>query len=236
MRISQAPVLIADDGRTLGGAVAHGVGEAYLLQERLHLLIEGGTADDDFEELSAEGLLHLLADALAHLLRNDGHLQQQAHAWCLNLGEHLFAYDFLDDQRHGNDDAGLDVGEGLRNDGGRGHAVEIVDMASLDELIAELEGHAVHVCHGQDGDDAAAGLQVVAHGLAGEVEVRPQGAVGYHHTLGEACRTAGVVDEGQLVGALLVVVADVLLSEILGKLLAVELVEVLACIGQLVGA
>ena len=111
------PVAVADDGGALCGSVANGIGEVDLFEELLYLLVEGGTADDDFVELASEGIDHLLADFLVYLEVDDGHLHKQAHTVVLYLGEYLFADNFLDDQRHGNNNDGLDVGECLGDDG-----------------------------------------------------------------------------------------------------------------------
>ena len=133
-------------------------------------------------------------------------------------------------------DDGLDLGQRLRDDGGRGHTVEIEDMTAVEELEDELEGHAVHVGHGQHGYDLVAGLDGLAQHVAGEVVVRPEGAVGDHHALREARGAAGVVDDSQFVGILLDVIVHMFLAEVLGEFLAVELVEVLAGVGELVSA
>ena len=124
------PVFVADDGGALRGAVAYSIGKFDALEELLHLLVEGCAADDDFVHVSAEGLEHLLADHLTHLLGDDGHLQQQAHTVVLHLREHLLADDLLDDERYGDDDDGLHLGQGLGDDGGRGHTVEVIDVAA----------------------------------------------------------------------------------------------------------
>ena len=176
------------------------------------------------------------APLLAHLLGDDGHGEQQAHAVVLYLGEYLLADNLLDNQGHGDDDLRLDVGKGLGDDGRRGDAVQVVHVTAVQELEDELEGHAVHVGHGQDGDDAVATVDDLAQHVVGKVVVRPEGAVGNHDTLGETGRSAGVVDHGQLFAVGFLIIVDVLLAEVLGELLAVELVEVLAGVGQLVGA
>ena len=67
--------------------------------------------------------------------------------------------------------------------------------------------------------------------MHGEVVVAPQGAIRYHHSFGESRGAAGVVDECQFVGALLVIVFHMLATEILWKLASVELVEVLTGVG-----
>ena len=230
------PVAVADDGATLRGTVAHGIGEANLAQKGLHLAVERSTADDDLVEVAAEGLAHLGEDGGAHLLADDGHGHEQSHLVGLQLGEHLLADDLLDDQRHGDHDARLDVGQRLGDDGGRGHAVEIVDVHALEKLEDKLKRHAVHVGHGQDADDVVAALKRLAQHVEGEVDVAPQRPVGQHHALGAPGGAAGVVDEGQLLGALLAVVVDVLLAEVFRILLAKHLVEVFAGVGELLGA
>ena len=72
--------------------------------------------------------------------------------------------------------------------------------------------------------------------MLGKVVVRPDGTIGYHHTLRESRGAAGVVNECQLVTVLFRVIVDVFLAEELGKLLAIEFVQVLAGIGQFVRA
>ena len=100
-------------------------------------------------------------------------------------------------------------------------------MYALDELKDELKGHAIHVSHGQQRNDAVTGTDFLTHDLHGELQVAPEGAVGYHHALGLGGGTAGVVEHSQLLGGILVVL-DVLGAEVHGELLAEEAVEVLA--------
>ena len=230
------PVAVADDGCALSGTIAHRVWEFYLLQECLYLLVESCTADDDLVELAAEGLDDLLAYPLADFLRDDGHGQKQSHAVVLYLGKHLLADNLLNDQRHGDDNLGLHIGKGLCDDGRRGYPVQVVGVASVQKLENELEGHAVHVSHGQYADNAVAGFDNLAQHMLGKVIVRPDGTIGYHHTLRESRGAAGVVNECQLVTILFRVIVDVFLAEELGKLLAIEFVQVLAGIGQFVRA
>ena len=102
-------------------------------------------------------------------------------------------------------------------------------MYSVGEFKDELKHHSVHVSHGQHAQHLVARLYLLAHHLYCEVAVAPQRAVGNHHALGVAGRSAGVVNECQVVG-LILVVADVLGSEVERILLSEEPVEVLACI------
>ena len=230
------PVAVADDGSTLRSSVAHGVWEVDAFEERLHLLIEGGTTDNNLVHIATESLEHLLTNHFTHFLRNDRHLQQQSHTIVLNLGEHLLAHYFLNDQRHGDDHAGFHLGQGLGDDGGRRRARQVVHMAAVEELENKLEGHAIHVGHGQDGDDMVALGNGAAQHLTGKVIVRPQCTVGNHHAFRKARRSAGIVDECQFVRALLHIIIYVFLAEVLGELLSVERVQVLAGIGQFLRA
>ena len=106
----------------------------------------------------------------------------------------------------------------------------------MQEFEDELESHAVHVGHGEDRDDAVATIDGLAEDVLRKVVVRPEGTIGNHDALGETGGTAGVVNHSQLFAIGLLVVVDMLLAEVFRELLAIELVEVLAGIGQLVGA
>lgn len=114
---------------------------------------------------------------------------------------------------------------------GEGDAVEVVDMHALEKLEDKLERHAVHVGHGQDADDVVAALERLAQHVEGEVGVAPQRPVGQHHALGAPGGAAGVVDEGQLLGAVLVV-ADVAALEGLRIFFAEELIKMFAREGE----
>ena len=203
------------------------------MEELFHLLREGGSADYYLVEVAAESLGHLLVYALVDSLVQSWHLQEQAYAWVLQLGEHLLLYYLLDNQRHGYDDAWLYVGESRGDDCRRRYAREVEHVATLDELEQELKRHAVHVGHGKDADDVVARHDGLAEHVLGEVGIAPHGAVWKHHALREARGAAGVVDKRQLIGALLNVIIDVLLAEIFGIFLAKDLVEVLSGIGDL---
>ena len=230
------PRSIADDGCALRSTIAHGIWEVDALEERLHLLIEGSTTDDDFVELSTKGLAHLFADAFLHPAVHHRHVQQESHAIVLHLREHFLANDFLDDEGHGNDDGRLDFGKCLCDDARAWNARKEEHVLTGENLEGELEGHAIHMCQREDADDVWILLKMLTHHLAGKVEVAPQCAIWNHHTLREARGAAGVVDECQLVGTLLVVVVHMLLTEVFRILAAKHLIEVLAGIGEFIGA
>ena len=143
------------------------------MEELLHLLIECRSSDNHLVESSAKCLLHLFADFFLHLLVDNGQVAQQTHGACLQFGEHLLAYDLLDDERYGDDNLRAHVGECLCDDGRRGDAREIVDMAAVEELEDKLECHTVHVGHGQDADDTVAMVDGLAKHMHGEVVVAP---------------------------------------------------------------
>ena len=230
------PVLVGDDGGAFGGTVAHGEGEADALQEVLHFAVEGCAADDDFVEAAAEGLYQALADFVEDAVADERELQQDLHARRLEFGEHVLLDDLFNDERNGDDDGRLDVGKGLHHDFRRGDAGEVIDVAPVEELEDEFEGHAVHVGHGEHGNDAVAALHLLAEHFDGELVVGPDGAVGNHDTLGVGRGAAGVVDEGKVVGCGVVGVVDEFLAEEFGVLFSEELVEALAGFGELFGA
>ena len=98
---------IADNRRTLGSAITHGIRELDTFEELLHLLVECSTTDNDLIEASAKRVLDLLTDLLVYLTVEHRHVKEQTHATVLYLREHLLADDLLDNERHGNDMAGL---------------------------------------------------------------------------------------------------------------------------------
>ena len=126
----------------------------------------------------------MLIDALIDLLVDARHLHQQAHTRILQFREHLLADDLLDNQRHGDDNARLHVGESCSNNSRGGDARQIIDMAAFEELENKLEGHAVHVCHRQDADDIVTCSQkVFADDALSKVGIAPQRTIRDHHTL-----------------------------------------------------
>ena len=153
---------IADDRSTLSSAVAYGVGESDALEELLYLLIEGCTAYNDFVEVATECLDNLLLYLLVHLLAHDRHVQQDAHAVVLYLGEYLLADNLLDNERHSDDDSRLHLGKCGCDDGWRRYACEVEHVASEEEFEHKLKRHAVHVSHRQDADDVVALLDNLA--------------------------------------------------------------------------
>ena len=229
------PVAITDDGGTFRCAITYRIGEFDAFEESLHLLIEGSASDNHLIHLASEGFQHFLADHLTHLLRDNGHLQQQAHAVVLNLREYLLADDLLNDEGHGNHDDRLDLGQCLCDNGGRRHTIEIVDMTTMQELEDELERHTVHMSHREHRDNLITSLDGLAQYIAGKIVVRPEGAIGNHHTFREARSTTRIIDDCQLVWTLLKVIIHMFLAEVFGEFLAIELIEVFAGVGQLVG-
>ena len=212
-------VAVGDQRCALRRAVAHGDGESDGEEELLDLLREGSTTHDDLIEVTTEGIVYLLADALLHLLAYDGHRQQQAHAVVLYLGEYFLADNLLDDQRYGDDDGGLHGGKGLGDDGGRRKTCEKEKVTAITESEEELDSHSVHVGHRQDAQHIVACLHFLAQDTDDVLHVTPDGSVRQHHALRESSRTTGIVDERHLFGLVLVIV-HVLSSESFGELAA----------------
>ena len=106
----------------------------------------------------------------------------------------------------------------------------------MQELENKLEGHAIHVCHGKNGDGRVAGLYIVSQYMLCKIIVAPQCPVWYHHSFGKSRGATGVVDERQFVSTLLCLIFHVLRSEVLRIFLSEESVQVLSGIGERVGA
>ena len=205
-------VAVGDKWGTLSSAVADSDGEVDGEKEFLHLLREGCATDDDLIELAAEGVVHLVADALLHLLVHHGHRQQQTYTVVLYLGEYFLTDDLLDNQRHGDDERWLHVGERLCDDGRTRQTGQEEQMTAVAETEQEFYCHTVHVGHRQDAQHIVAGMHLTTKTAEDELDVAPDGTIGQHDTLREACGSAGIVDERQLLGLVLMVV-DVLPSE-----------------------
>ena len=132
------PVAIANDWGTLCCSITYGVWEFDSLEECLYFLIESSTSNNYLIEFAAKSIDNLLTYLLAYLFRYNGHREQEAHTVVLYLGEYFLADNLLDNQRHGNDNLRLDVGESLGNDSGRRNAVEVIDMTTMQEFKDEL--------------------------------------------------------------------------------------------------
>ena len=63
-------------------------------------------------EIASEGVLQLFTYLVFDFLPHDGNLQEHFYRGALDLGKHGFADDFLDDERHGDDDARFQVAKG----------------------------------------------------------------------------------------------------------------------------
>ena len=104
-------------------------------------------------------------------------------------------------------------------------------VAAGAELHQELEHHTVHV-GGREHGHAVGGIVQMAVHLEAEKDVREQGTVRQHDSFGESGSSGGIVDHGQLLGGVLVVIYTVRM-EAPGIFLAEELVEVLPGMGYL---
>ena len=205
------------------------------MEHGFDVLAEGCSANDDFYEVASECVLQFVAHFSEHALSQDGCVERKFHYWCLQLRQHGLAHDFLYDERHGHNEARFDVGESREKHCRRGRLGKEIDGHAVQELVDELEGHAVHVCHGEHGENLVAGFHILTQHAYGEVVVAPKCAEGNHDAFGVGGGAAGVVQDGQFVGRVAIVV-DVVRAEIHGEFLAEETVEVLAGVFHFFGA
>ena len=111
---------------------------------------------------------------------------------------------------------------------GLGERSEIVHMDALNELKEELEGHAIHVCHGKHRDDTRAGRCLVSQSFLGKLAVAPQSAERQQYTFGVGGGSAGVVDHGQCFAVGGRAIVNVLGAEKFGIALTIKFVQALA--------
>ena len=228
-------ILVADDRGTFCCAISHGIFETYAMEETFHFLVKGCTTDNHLVEVATEGIGYLVAYLLLHLLADHRHVEQHTHAVVLDLREYLLADNLLDNQRYRYDDGWLDAAECLGNDGWTRDAGEIEDVAALDEFEDKFKRHAVHVGHRQDTDDRISRLDLLTQYVLSKICIAPECTVWNHYSLGETGSSAGIVDHSQLIRILFHIVVDMVFAEVLRILDTEHLVEVFACISQLVG-
>ena len=90
-----------------------------------------------------------------------------------NFIKNLLLDNLFDDQRHRNNDGRFDIGKSLSNDSRRRQSGEIEHMTAMQEFKDKLEGHAIHVGHGQDAQRVVASFQLLAQHLDGKIIVAP---------------------------------------------------------------
>ena len=189
------PVLVGEQRTGLGHAVAHQVGELDAPEEFFHLGVQGGAAHDEFLHLAAEGLHQSFLYLLIYDVVEDGDFGEELDAGLVQRGFDLGFVDFLHHQGNGDEQVGLDLGEGLEQRGrGRGLA-QPVDGGAVAEGIDEFDDQAVHVGHRQHRDHPLAGGNVALV----EIDVCAEVAVGEHYALRVSAGAGGVVDGGEVV-------------------------------------
>ena len=108
-------------------------------------------------------------------------------------------------------------------------------MASITESENQFHQQAVHVCEWKHVEHMRSFSQLWTYHPDAELKIASNGPVWNHHTLGIARGATGVVDYSEFLG-LVMMVMHMLGTEIFGVFLAIKLVEVLSCVGQLLAA
>ena len=227
------PILITNYRTALRHAIAYGVGKLDGFHQFVDILIEGCSANDYFEEVAAERFDHLVAHLCSDLAVDVRHFEQELHGRRFEFRQHVFLDNLLDNERHRNDKTRFDVGKRLEYKARAGRACQEIEMTAHRDFVNKFERQAVHVCHGQHRDDGIALFE--RHGRIGKIQVRQQATIRQHHALRVARSTRRVVDDGQFVG-LFVMIRHMLFTEIFRIFATKQLVQMLACIGQLVVA
>ena len=143
---------IRDQRRAFRHSVAHGVREIDAAQEFLHVGVERRTAHDDFKQLSAERLVEFGFDFAEQTVVDKGHSHQQLHHRLVEQREHFCLDDFLQHQRHCDNQSRMRLGESVHNDFRRRHTREEMQMASFRQRVQHLDREAEHVCQREHAD------------------------------------------------------------------------------------
>ena len=215
---------IAYDGGALCHAVTYGIVETNLVQEFLHLRVEGGSSKDNFLKLAAKGVGELRAELLLNGGAQDG--DAPVVLGFVNERLELTLVHFLHYQRHCYDDVRMDVLECLHDDFGAGDAGQEVHVHAYCHLKQEFEHHAVHVGRWQHAHNVHPRLQHGAGVLCGKLYIGIEGPVGQHYALGEARRSGSIVDYGKFLCGIFIII-EVLLAEGIGIALAEFLIKML---------
>ena len=124
--------------------------------------------------------------------------------FCKSLNGRFFQYwhhgtlaDFLNHQRHCDDDVGLHIREGFHQQCRGGGFGQEMDMAAVGERVEELRQLSVHVRQRQHGDHVLTPSR--GQELQTRFDVGGEAAVGEHHPFRVTRGTGGVVDEQQVV-------------------------------------
>ena len=131
-RLEVVVIAIGNERCTLGCAIANSDREIDAFEELLNLLVERSATYDNLIGFSSKGCIYLATDALFYLLWYDRHLQQYLDNVALNLWEHTFADNLLNNKRYGYNYIGLYFLESLGNDGRRrqtGEEVQVIAWA-----------------------------------------------------------------------------------------------------------
>jgi len=110
--------LVTDDGAAFCHSVCQSVGEVYLLHKLLHFGIEGGTANDDFNEVSAKHFDSLLAYVSLGMVVDKGKVHHQFAQLGVDAWKNVLLENLLHHQGDARDDAWLDFGKRFGNDFG----------------------------------------------------------------------------------------------------------------------
>ena len=195
-----------------------------LAEEGLYLGVESRAAEDDLFEAAAE----CSDEAVAYLLLYGLGQQRNVHhgAGAVGYRLELGLVDLFHDERHGDDDVGVYLLEGLHYDLGAGDAGKEVHVAAEYHFVYQFEHQAVHVGGGQHCNHFGS-TGHLRFGIECEIDVGVEGTVRKHHAFGESGSAGGVVDKRKLLGTIFVVFdirgfesVRILLVESLGDVVA----------------
>ena len=137
------PPLISQQRARFGHAVAHGIGQANLLEALLGLGVKRRATHDEALHSPAKGLDDLVARLAVDEFVQSGDGPQRFGFFQRRLDG--VGIDFLHHQGHGDHHIGLDGLHRLEQGGGRRGLAQEIDSDAIHVGMDELDGQSVHV-------------------------------------------------------------------------------------------
>ena len=220
-----------DEWSGFGGSVAHGDREAHADEEVLYLLVEWSATHNHLVRTLAKLAQYKLANLLLDALVDDRHVHQQSGTVGLDMREHFFSHDLIYHEWYGKDDVWLDFCQRLRDERRARKAGEEEDVVAHHDVEEEFSHQSIHVSHREGREDVAVLADLGIYHIYQIIEITPEGSVWQHHTLGETCSSAGIVDHRQFF-RIIHVIFHMLRAEVLGKFMTKHCIEMLAGVSQ----
>lgn len=191
------PPGVAYKGGAFCHAVAYGIGEFDFAEEEGYIGVHRGSSYDDLAESAAEGFDELVAYLLVDFVVEQGDVEGETHGAFVDEGLDDVFVDFLEYEGDGDDNVWLDLVEGFKEYLGCGGAAKEGDVGADGYSGEEVEGAAVGMGHGEEGEVSFAAAKEA--GADSEHDVSGEVAACEHYAFAKACGAGCIVDFHYLV-------------------------------------